>query len=175
MITLLNPEETRRETGKWTCHTTLTKFDGDWTSDEIAAGLAGTPIETIEVPGNILVTAGLTALMTLLIGGGGTAFNNANSYLGVGDSTTAAAIGQTDLQAVSNKFRKAMDVSFPSVAANVATFRSTFATTDANFAWQEWGVFNGSSGGTMLNRKVENLGTKTSAQTWQLTITVTIS
>lgn len=105
----------------------------------------------------------------------GTFFNNANSYIGVGDSTTAFAASQTDLQAASNKLRKAMDATYPQVSTNTITFRSTFATTDANFAWQEWGVFNGSSGGTMLNRKVESLGTKTSAQSWQFTVTITLN
>lgn len=104
-----------------------------------------------------------------------TPFNNANTYIGVGDSTTAFAAAQTDLQAATNKMRKAMDATYPSGASNVITFRSTFATTDANWAWQEWGIFNASSGGTMLSRKVESLGTKTSAQTWQFTATLTFS
>ena len=102
-------------------------------------------------------------------------FNNANTYIGVGDSTTAFSAAQTDLQAATNKLRKAMDATYPSGGSNVITFRSTFATTDANFAWQEWGIFNASSGGTMLSRKVESLGTKTSAQTWQFTVTLTFS
>lgn len=104
-----------------------------------------------------------------------TPFNNANSYIGVGDSTTAFAAGQTDLVAATNKMRKAMDATYPSGASNVITFRSTFATGDANWAWQEWGVFNASSAGTMLSRKVESLGTKTSAQTWQFTVTLTFT
>jgi len=109
------------------------------------------------------------------IGAAVTAFNNANSYIGVGDSTTAHAVGQTDLQAATNKLRKAMDATYPSGATNVITFRSTFATTDANYAWQEWGVFNASCAGTMMNRKVESLGTKTSAQSWQFTVTLTFT
>jgi hypothetical protein len=68
-----------------------------------------------------------------------------------------------------------MDATYPTVANGVYTFRSTFATTDANFAWQEWAVFNASSTGRMLNRAVSSLGTKTSAQSWQLTVTITIS
>lgn len=104
-----------------------------------------------------------------------TPFNNANSYIGVGDSSTAYAAGQTDLVAATNKLRKAMDATYPTTVTNVLTFRSTFATTDANWAWNEWGVFNASSAGTMLNRKVESLGTKTSAQTWQFTVTLTVT
>lgn len=122
-----------------------------------------------------ITDAGRNLMVQAAIGNSVTAFNNANSYIGVGDSTTAFASSQTDLQASTNKTRKAMDATYPQGSSNVITFRSTFATTDANYAWQEWGVFNGSSGGTMLSRKVESLGTKTSTQTWQFTVTLTVT
>lgn len=114
-------------------------------------------------------------LASLSVGAGGTAFNNANAYIGVGDSTTAHAYTQTDLQAATNKLRKAMDATYPQLATNVMTFRATFSTAEANFAWQEWGVFNASTGGTMMQRKVESLGTKTSSQSWQFTVTLTLT
>lgn len=101
-------------------------------------------------------------------------FTNANSYLGVGDSPATFNAAHTDLQASSNKLRKAMDSTYPQRATNVLTFKSSFATGDANFAWQEWGIFNASASGTMLCRKVESLGTKTTG-TWVLTATVTVS
>ena len=104
-----------------------------------------------------------------------TFFSNANANIGVGDSTTAFAAAQTDLQAASNKVRKPMDATFPTIAANVVNFRSTFGSADANFAWQEWAVFNAGASGTMLNRKVESLGTKDSSQSWQLTVTLTFT
>lgn len=122
-----------------------------------------------------ITDAGRNHLVQAGIGAGVTAFNNANAYIGVGDSSTAFAAGQTDLQAATNKLRKAMDATYPSGAANVITFRSTFGTSDANFAWNEWGTFNASSGSTMLNRKVESLGTKTNTQTWQFTVTLTVT
>ena len=122
-----------------------------------------------------ITDAGRNHLVQAGIGAAVTAFNNANSYIGVGDSTTAFAASQTDLQAATNKFRKAMDATYPSGGSNVITFRSTFGTSEANFSWQEWGVFNASSAGTMLSRKVESLGTKTSAQSWQFTVTLTFS
>ncbi len=96
-------------------------------------------------------------------------FGSASAYLGVGDGTTAFSAAQTDL-AGSNRARKAMDASYPQRTGNVITFRSTFATTDANWVWNEWGVFNAASSGTMLNRKVESLGTK-SGGTWTPTVT----
>lgn len=149
-------------------------YPGEWTAEEIDAGLAPEP-EVREAEDNILVNTGIALMEDLLIGAGGTVFSNANAYLGVGDSTTAAAASQTDLQAATNKLRKAMDATFPSRSGQTLTFRSTFATTDANFSIQEQATFNASSAGTMLNRKVTDLGTKTSASTLQLTMTITIS
>lgn len=122
-----------------------------------------------------ITDAGRNHLVQAGVGAGPTFFNNANAYIGVGDSTTTFSAAHTDLQAATNKLRKAMDATYPSGGSNVITFRSTFATTDANFAWQEWGVFNASSAGTMLNRKVESLGTKTSTQTWQFTVVLTFT
>jgi len=121
-----------------------------------------------------LTNAGRDFIATDIVGEAVTEYNNANAHLGVGDSTAVFAASQTDLQAASNKLRKAMEATYPTRAANVLTFRSLFATGDANFAWAEWGVFNGASANTMLSRKVEALGTKTSAQSWQLTATITV-
>jgi len=170
----------RTEHGLWACHTTVEKFDhvpsdlglnqDDW--DQFVLNHQIKPYDVVEVEENLLVTSGLTLLMALLIGGGGTAFNNANAYCGVGDSATAAAIGQTDLQAASNKVRAAMVATYPQQAAGAITWRSDF--TAANFVWNEWAVFNAAAAGTMLNRKVESLGTKASG-TWTLTVTVTIT
>lgn len=123
-----------------------------------------------------LTNAGRNLIAQMIIDNGSpTLFTNANAHLGVGDSTTAFAAGQTDLQAATNKLRKAMEVSFPTLATNVITFESLFGTADANWAWEEWAVFNASSAGTMLCRKVENLGTKTSAASWRLNVDITVA
>lgn len=159
---------------RWIAKARLAKYDGDWTGEEIDAGLAGNPYEIIEVEGNLLMTVGATALWTKLTGGAGTVFDNTNAYIGVGDSTTAAAAGQTDLQAATNKFRKVQDATYPQVSTNTCVFRATFATGEANFVWNEWAIFNASSAGTMLNRKVESLGTKTTGS-WQLTLTLSLA
>lgn len=122
--------------------------------------------------GNLFLNEGLNELWNLVCGAAATAYNNANAQLGVGDSTTAAAATQTDLQASTNKLFKAMDASFPtSGTSQKGTFKSTYGTSDANFAWQEWSVRNGSSEAAAknINRKVESLGTK-STGTWTLTV-----
>ena len=122
-----------------------------------------------------LTEAGRNLIAADIIGESVTEFNNANAYIGVGDSTTAFAAAQTDLQAATNKLRVGMEATYPTRATNVLTFRSLFSTAQANFAWAEWGIFNASSAGTMLCRKVEALGTKTSAQSWQITTTITVT
>jgi len=132
-----------------------------------------TPYEVLESVNGYTNTGG-ALLLDLLIAAGGTAYNNANAYTGVGDDNTAYAAAQTDLQASTNKLRKAMDATFPSRSGQVVTFKSTYGTSDANWAWQEAAIFNASSGGTMLCRSVSSLGTKTSAGSWVLTYTLTV-
>ena len=115
------------------------------------------------------VTAGLTHMVQALIGEAVTAFNNANAYIGVGNGTAAFSAAHTDLQGAS-KARKAMDATYPQRSGLQVTWRSTFASADANFAWEEWGVFNASTAGTMFNRVVASNGTKASGATWVFTV-----
>lgn len=103
-----------------------------------------------------------------------TAFNNANAYLGVGNSSTAYSAAHTDLQGAS-KTRKAMDTGYPQRTDNAITYRSTFTTAEANYDWLEWGVFNDPAAGAMLCRKADNQGTKTSDYSWRLTSVVTMA
>lgn len=123
-----------------------------------------------------LTNAGRNLIATGIVTGTiSPAFNNANSYIGVGDSAAAFDVTHTDLQAATNKLRKAMQATYPQQATNVLTYQSLFATADANWAWNEWGLFNAAAAGTMLSRKAESLGTKTSAQSWQITATLTLT
>jgi hypothetical protein len=101
--------------------------------------------------------------------------NGTNAHLGVGDSSTAFSAAHTDLQAATNKVRKAMESGYPTRSSGALTFRSLFGTSEANFAWAEWGSFNASAAATMFSRKVEALGTKTNTQSWQLTATITLA
>lgn len=146
-------------------------------SDDFELGFA--PDDVVEVEDNLLLNAGIARLLDLLIGAGGTAFNNANSRIGVGNSTTAAAAGQTDLQGASKYFR-VMEATFPSRASQTVTWKSIFGSSDGNFAWEEWGIDNGTTSGAtvtapLLNRKVTSLGTKASGSTWTFTVTITIA
>ena len=111
---------------------------------------------------------------TIIGDGSITTLASGNAYLGVGDSSTAFSASQTDLQAATNKLRKLCTT--VSRASGVLTFVCTYSTAEANWAWEEVGCFNAASGATsMVARKVQSLGTKTSASSWQLTYTATVS
>jgi len=147
----------------------VTKFADDSAFDK------GEHFERNIVEGNLALNEGITRALNLLIGGGGTAFNNANSYLGVGDSATAASASQTGLQAATNKLYKAMEATYPSIASQTVTFRSVFGSSEANFAWEEFTVANGNSDASEnLNRKVSSQGTKASGQVWTLDLQLTL-
>ena len=113
-----------------------------------------------------MTTVGRNLVATAVIGGSYTPFNAADGRLGVGDSTTAFAVAQTDLQAATNKFRKAFDGA-PGLSTNVITAVATFGSSEGNFSWQEFGMFNAGSSGDMFNRVVSNQGTKVSGQVWE--------
>lgn len=144
------------------------------------------PDEEILVPGNLLLNEGIQRLIDLLIAAGGVSYNNANAFIGVGDTATAEAATQTELQATAaaaNRFYKAMNATYPIRTLQSCDWRSDFTTTEANFVWNEWTIAAGTTGAsgagfltgtTNLNRKVQSLGTKTTG-TWTLTGTVTIS
>lgn len=165
----------------WHCLVTLAKFEGDWRP-------GATPYEVNEYEGNMLLHGGVSNLWQFLIGNGTTAanqalsyYNTANAAIGVGDSNTAAAATQTALLGT-NQLRKGQNAGYPEHTAGVAStnktirFRSTFDTTEANFSWQEAGVFNSitTGSGRMLNRRVTDMGIKTSASSFQITFDIWI-
>lgn len=159
---------------RWHCSTLLEKY---WNrGDRLEL------YDVVFVDGNMLLFGGASALWNRLLNSSPSVgvFNNANTYIGVGDSATAAAATQTDLQGT-NKFRKVMNPTYPTHtdgtggSNGTALFQASFGTADANFAWREWGIFNASTAGRMLNRKVQAFGTKPAGATWTLTITLSIT
>lgn len=155
------------------------KYSTEWKIFRFAdaqAHQADMPYEVVTVPGNLLLNAGITEMLKLIVGDGSAiAFNNANARLGVGDSSAAEAAGQTDLQASTNKLFKAMSATYPQVSAQSMTFRASFASGEANFDWREFSVDNGGTGLKRINRKVSSQGTKASGQVWDLQLTITLS
>src|SRR6266568_8584618 len=55
------------------------------------------PDDVAHEDGNLMTTAGLNLLTALFIGAAGTTFNNSHAIVGVGSSSTAAAVGDTAL------------------------------------------------------------------------------
>ncbi len=179
----------------WHAHALVEKYTDDqvrWATTRLERAPVGLdferlklmPVEVAEADRNLITTAGLNRRASLLIGTG-QAFTATAARLGVGNSTTAAAAGQTDLQASAgstNRWFQVMDAGYPSVSGAVATFRATFGSSDANFTWNEWGLDVGTptvtAGATvnalLLNRKVQNLGAK-SGGSWVLTASITMS
>jgi len=155
-----------KEKSRWT----IRKFrsERDWRENR--------PYEVSSFDGNILLNEGINELWTILCSSGGTKFDNANAYLGVGDGTAVEDATQTALQGT-NKFYKAMDTGYPTYGSGQkAVWKATFQGTEANFSWQEFTVANGNSDAAVnLNRKVSDQGTKTSGQVWELTLEISLS
>ncbi len=129
--------------------------------------------------GNLCLNSGISGFEKLIAGLSSppNAWSNTYAYLGVGDSTTAAVATQTDLQAATNYTYVAMAASYPSQASQAVSWQASFGSGSANYAWNEFVVTNASSkgSGTCINRLVSSQGTKTSGQTWVLTIQITWS
>ena len=126
---------------------------------------------------NIALNEGLQELIDHICGlGTPTKWDNTNARLGVGDSNTAEAATQTGLQAATNKTFKAMDTGYPQRSGQTAEWRATFDSSEANYAWEEYTVVNGSDdSGKNLNRKVASKGTKASGETWTLSLQITFA
>lgn len=119
------------------------------------------------------------------------AFNNGDFVYvwGVGGNTAANGIFQvtsvtaTSLTLVGSTGNGAYTSGGYASRANVVFCQSTFGTTLANFAWNEFGIANQNPGtgtlttatGRLLNRGVASLGTKTSSASWQFGIGIYIA
>lgn len=139
--------------------------------------------------GNLLCTPGITRMLNLLIAAGGQGFTNTYARLGTGNGVAAATAADTDLGAAAgaaNRWFRAADATFPSVAANVLSMQATWPTGDGNYAWNEWGIDLGGAGaGTssavvgapLLNHKVPgaSLGTKAAGATWALGVSISLT
>ena len=119
---------------------------------------------------NLIVDVGKDTVMKRLgnMTGGGYV-----TTIGVGDSTTAAAVGQTDLQASSNKTFKTIQ-SGDYVYTRPTLFVSVdFGYSEGNYTWNEIGLKD--NNGVLVARQVDSspLGKTTSKRAiveWQLSI-----
>jgi hypothetical protein len=169
----------KQEKANWLCRYKLSKYHEDiesYRGREHKFHQLFKPYEVIEGEGNCLLNSGIDEMWDLITGavsGADHIFDNTHAQIGVGDSNTAANATQTDLQAATNKTYKGMESGYPTSTSQKATFKASFGASDANYTWNEW-VVKQSTSAKCLNRKVENLGTKTSG-TWALEVSITLS
>lgn len=192
------------EQDNWDAHALVRKYSPDqvaWATQKMGYEPDGSRLSllfrdpedgVVAEPGNLMVTVGLNLLTALLEGGAGTPFAHADAIVGVGAGSTAAAIGDTALtdDNNANAYYQQADSSYPTQSNGVITCQATFASGNANFAWNEWCLATGSggisagthlsavaTGVTMLNHKVpaSSLGTKSSGASWVFVATVTES
>jgi hypothetical protein len=166
----------KREPANWSCRFRLSKYTEDIASfrdNEAQFHRLFKPYEVIEGEGNCLLNSGIDEMWDLITGDSANHFTNAAARIGVGDSNTAAAASQTDLQAATNKTYKGMESGYPVSTNQQAVFKASFGAGDANYAWNEW-VVTQSASAKCLNRKVESLGTK-SGGTWTLEVNITLA
>lgn len=139
--------------------------------------------------GNLMTTAGINRFTDLITGAAVTGLSTTRTVVGVGNSNTAEAVGQTDLQAAAgaaNRWFQGSDASNPTKVGGVITCNTTFQSGDGNFVWNEW-CWNiataapvasavqatATTSGIMVNRKVQNLGTKAAGAVWTHQATLT--
>jgi hypothetical protein len=126
---------------------------------------------------NVALNEGLQELIDVICGlGTPTKWDNSNARLGVGDSNASESASQTGLLASTNKTFKAMDTGYPQRSNQTAEWRATYGSGDANYAWEEYTVVNAADDtGKNLNRKTASKGTKSSGETWTLSLQITFS
>lgn len=125
----------------------------------------------------MLSNVGKEFIASAVIGIDTSPFDFAHAMIGVGNSEILSTSTQTDLLGT-YKFRKFLDVGYPKISEtdpSLVIFKATFTELEANFPWEEWGIFNSSpdqTGGIMLMREIEPVGIKEIGSIWRFTASV---
>ena len=119
---------------------------------------------------NLIVDAGKVSILKYIgnISGGGYA-----NQIGIGDSTTAAAAGQTNLQASSNKYWKDISSTDRILLSTTLYLSVDFGYTEGNYTWNEIGLRDNNN--VMYARQIDSTPfVKTSSKRaiveWQLSL-----
>ena len=118
---------------------------------------------------NLVVTSGKTFIASRMVG----TSSNVMSHMELGTGTTAAAVGDTALESVISASRTAL--SSGTSSTNVVTYVASFPAGTGTGAVTEAGIFNASSGGTMLCRTVFSVVNKGADDAMSITWTITVS
>lgn len=124
--------------------------------------------QEVVVP-NLVVTAGKGYIASRMKDTTATAM----SHMEIGTGTTAAAVGNTTLESAVSGSR--VSLTSTTVTANAVAYVATFPAGTGTGAITEAGIFNASSGGTMLCRTVFSVINKGAADTLGITWTVTVN
>lgn len=189
---------------KWTANLRIEKYNTRESYEK------GVPDEIQTVEGNTATTKGLFILWNLAMGLGPAdettaeyegntitgiyPLNSDNTYIAVGNGTQPASASDTQLYAqetgenIQDYYYKQCDDYYPIVDSNNNTtlqVRATFEPSEANFAWNEWGVANGDMSNissprtadnvVLFNRRQETMGTKGDEATWVIIADLIIS
>ena len=117
---------------------------------------------------NLVVTTGLNYIASRMKDASATAM----THMALGSGTTTAAAGQTDLVTLLGA-REALDST--TVTASAVAYVSSFEAGDATGAVTEAGIFNASTGGTMLCRVKFDVVNKAADDTMTVTWTITVA
>jgi len=116
---------------------------------------------------NLVVTVGKNFVASRMVGTAA----NVMSHMAIGSNNTAAAAGDTALGAELGRVALAS----ASATSAVVTYTATFPAGTGTGAVVEAGIFNNSTGGTMLCRTVFSVVNKGADDAMSVTWTVTIS
>jgi len=123
--------------------------------------------EVVQEVDNLVVTAGKGYVASRMKDATATAM----SHMEIGSGSTAAAASDTALGSALGR----VSLTSTSVSSAVVTYVATFGAGTGTGAVTEAGLFNASSGGTMLCRTVFSVVNKGSADSMTITWTVTVS
>ena len=115
---------------------------------------------------NLVVTAGKEFVASRMIGTSADVMDN----MAIGSGSTAAAAGDTALGSELDR-----QSATSSVSGAVVTFSATFGAGNGTGAVSEAGLFNASSGGSMLCRTVFSVVNKGAADSMTISWAVTVS
>ena len=184
----VDPMNKKTESMSWKAVTQVFKFrsrkDRDRAEgllDALAEGkVSPTQVEGLEevktVEKNVALNEGCNAIWLLVKGDTSVdPYDQAHARIGVGDGTDPEDPTQTGLTGT-NQLYKGMDSGYPQAGTDQkVVFQATFDEDEANWAWNEWTVDNGSgdNGGYNLNRRQEYIGSKAGG-VWVLRVTLTL-
>lgn len=134
----------------------------------VQTNAAGEIVKEFQVP-NLVVTTGKNHIAAKIAAT--TNSPAAMTHMGIGTGTGTPAVGDTALGTQTGR----VSLSGSVVSTNTITYTATFPAGTGDGAITEAGVFNASSGGTMLCRTTFPVVNKASGDTIAVTWVVTVS